>query len=50
MSNAPDAKPEGERRVIASALSESAMTGGKLDFDYNPIAMMPDVKVMKIGG
>jgi molybdenum storage protein len=41
---------EGGRRVIASALSESSMTGGKLDFDYSPIAMMPDVKVIKIGG
>ncbi len=41
---------EKERRVIASALSESAMTGGKLDFDYSPVAMMPDVKIMKIGG
>jgi molybdenum storage protein len=50
MSGATDTKPEGERRVIASALSQSAMTGGKLDFDYSPIAMMPDVKVMKIGG
>ena len=48
--SATDTKPEGERRVIASALSQSAMTGGKLDFDYSPIAMMPDVKVMKIGG
>ncbi|MGO8997412.1 MAG: uridine kinase [Polyangiaceae bacterium] len=41
---------QGERRVISSALSESAMTGGKIDFDYSPIAMMPDVKVIKIGG
>ena len=41
---------EGGRRVIASALSESAMTGGKLDFAYSPVAMMPDVKIMKIGG
>jgi molybdenum storage protein len=41
---------EGERRVIASALSESAMTGGKFDFDYSPVAMMPQVKVMKMGG
>lgn len=41
---------EGERRVIANALSESAMTGGHLAFDYKPTAMMPDVRVMKIGG
>ncbi|HEY2517674.1 MAG TPA: hypothetical protein VGI39_42690 [Polyangiaceae bacterium] len=41
---------DGERRVIASALSESAMTGGKFAFDYSPTALMPDVKIMKIGG
>jgi molybdenum storage protein len=41
---------EGARRVIASALSESTMTGGKLDFEYSPVAMMPGVKIMKIGG
>jgi molybdenum storage protein len=41
---------EGERRVIASTLAESSMTGGKVAFDYSPIAMMPDVKIMKIGG
>jgi molybdenum storage protein len=40
----------GERRVIASALSQSAMTGGGERFDYSPVAMMPDVKVIKIGG
>jgi molybdenum storage protein len=43
-------RAEGDRRLIASALSESAMTGGKLAFDYSPVAMMPDVKVIKIGG
>jgi molybdenum storage protein len=26
------------------------MTGGNEHFDYSPVAMMPDVKVMKIGG
>ena len=41
---------DGERRVIASTLSESAMTGGKVAFDYSPTALMPDVKIMKIGG
>ena len=41
---------EGERRVISSALSQSAMTGGNESFDYSPVAMMPDVKVIKIGG
>lgn len=40
-----------ERRVIASALSESALTGsGAISFDYSPVAMMPDVKVIKMGG
>jgi molybdenum storage protein len=40
-----------ERRVIASALAESSMTGtGHTDFDYSPVAMMPDVKVIKMGG
>ena len=40
-----------ERRVIASTLSESAMTGtGAVPFDYSPVAMMPDVKVIKMGG
>jgi molybdenum storage protein len=43
-------RAEGDRRTISSALSESAMTGGKLAFDYSPVAMMPDVKVIKIGG
>jgi molybdenum storage protein len=39
-----------QRKVIASALSESAMTGGKLELDYSPVALMPDVKIMKLGG
>jgi molybdenum storage protein len=42
-----------ERRSIASALAESAMTGGAtggVRFDYSPVALMPDVKVVKIGG
>ena len=41
----------GERRVIPSSLAESAMTGGGGDkFSYEPVALMPDVKIMKIGG
>src|SRR5207253_7051688 len=39
-----------ERRVIASALSESSMTGDKMTFDYEPVALMPDVRVIKLGG
>jgi molybdenum storage protein len=40
-----------ERRTIASALSSSTLTGpGAKDLDYRPHAVMPDVKVVKIGG
>jgi molybdenum storage protein len=40
----------GERRTIASALSGSTLTGPFDTFDYRPTAVMPDVKVVKIGG
>lgn len=40
-----------DRRLIANALGESALTtqsaGG---FDYHPVAMMPDTRVIKVGG
>lgn len=39
----------GERRTIANSLGESALTTAET-FDYSPVAMMPDVKVLKIGG
>lgn len=39
-----------ERRTISSALENSTMTSSKTDFDYSPVAMMPEVKVMKMGG
>src|SRR5262249_3004884 len=44
-----------DRRTIASALPEAPLTGaapsGKtIDFHYSPVAMMPDVQVLKIGG
>jgi molybdenum storage protein len=40
-----------DRRLIASALSESPLTGaGKVSFDYSPVALMPDVRVLKMGG
>jgi molybdenum storage protein len=40
-----------ERKNIDSALSGSTLTSSKFDgFDYSPEAMMPDVKVLKIGG
>ena len=38
-----------ERRKIHSKLADSTMTGGE-HLDYSPNAMMPDVKVLKIGG
>lgn len=41
-----------ERRKIASRLADSTLTtgNGTEGFDYSPVAMMPDVKVLKIGG
>jgi len=40
-----------ERRVIDNALGESALTStGWKGFDYDPVAMMPDTKVVKVGG
>jgi len=39
-----------ERRTIESALSRSTMTGPGDQLDYRPTAVMPDVKVIKIGG
>jgi molybdenum storage protein len=38
-----------ERRKIQSTLADSTLTGGER-IDYSPVAMMPDVKVLKIGG
>jgi molybdenum storage protein len=39
------------RRVIDNALGESALTSsGYAGFDYDPVAMMPDTKVIKVGG
>ncbi|MBE7453685.1 MAG: uridine kinase [Kofleriaceae bacterium] len=40
-----------ERKVIASALSGATLTGHDAGgIDYQPIAIMPDVRVVKIGG
>jgi molybdenum storage protein len=40
-----------DRKTIESSLSGSTLTSSRLDgFDYSPTAMMPDVKVLKIGG
>ncbi len=38
-----------ERSVIESALGESSLTS-PLHMKYEPVALMPDVKVLKIGG
>jgi molybdenum storage protein len=39
-----------ERRTLDSALAGSTLTGPESPIDYRPIAVMPDVKVVKIGG
>jgi molybdenum storage protein len=39
-----------ERRTIDSALAGSSLTGPTSSADYRPVAVMPDVRVVKIGG
>lgn len=39
-----------ERRTIDSALAGSTLTGSDSPIDYRPVAVMPEVKVVKIGG
>jgi molybdenum storage protein len=40
-----------ERRIIDSALANSSLTDTKCgDVDYQPVALMPEVRVVKIGG
>lgn len=41
-----------ERRRITSTLADATLTTGRSadGIDYSPVAMMPDVKVLKIGG
>jgi molybdenum storage protein len=39
-----------ERRTLDSALAGSTLTGPASSIDYRPVAVMPDVKVVKIGG
>jgi molybdenum storage protein len=39
-----------ERRTIESALAGSTLTGPGDKLDYRPTAVMPDVKVVKLGG
>lgn len=38
------------RRTIESSLSNATMTGGTGGLSYDPVALMPDVKVIKVGG
>ena len=42
--------PTFERNRIESTFADSALTSGGETNDYSPEAMMPDVKVMKMGG
>jgi molybdenum storage protein len=39
-----------ERLAIASTLASSTLTSPAKKLDYDPVAMMPDVRVIKIGG
>lgn len=39
-----------DRRTIDSPLAGSTLTGPQSPIDYRPVAVMPDVKVVKIGG
>lgn len=40
-----------DRKSLPSSLGESSMTGGEVSgLNYDPVAMDPDVKVMKVGG
>jgi molybdenum storage protein len=38
------------RKTIEGPLANSPLTRASVDLDYSPVAMMPDVKVLKIGG
>ena len=38
------------RKDIAGPLAGATLTTGKSDLEYSPVALMPDVKVIKIGG
>jgi molybdenum storage protein len=42
--------PVMERRRIESTFADSSLTSGNKQLDYSPEAMMPDVKVLKMGG
>jgi molybdenum storage protein len=38
------------RKDIAGPLAGATLTTGRTDLEYSPVALMPDVKVLKIGG
>ena len=39
-----------ERRRIESRFADDTLTSSAAEIDYTPVAMMPDVKVLKMGG
>jgi molybdenum storage protein len=39
-----------DRRTLESTLAGSTLTGPQSPIDYRPVAVMPDVKVVKVGG
>lgn len=39
-----------DRRIIHSTLEAESLTGTAATFDYQPVAVMPDVRVVKLGG
>src|SRR5271165_2045684 len=39
-----------ERRRIESRFADDTLTSSAAEIDYRPVAMMPDVKVLKMGG
>src|SRR4051794_12840761 len=39
-----------ERKLLDSTFAHSTLTSGAPKFEYNALALMPDVKVIKIGG
>jgi molybdenum storage protein len=39
-----------ERVTIESSLADATLTSSGVSFDYSPVALMPDVKVVKLGG
>ena len=41
---------EAKRTTIESSLANSTLTGAVPYLDYDPVALMPDVKVIKMGG